>query len=47
MILKCVAIDDEPLALELLSKFISQTAFLKLEGRFSNAIEALSFFEPK
>jgi DNA-binding LytR/AlgR family response regulator len=43
MILKCVAIDDEPLALELLSKFISQTAFLKLEGRFSNAIEALGF----
>lgn len=43
MTLKCVAIDDEPLALELLSKFISQTAFLKLEGRFSNAIEALGF----
>lgn len=43
MTLKCVAIDDEPLALELLSKFISQTSFLKLEGRFSNAIEALSF----
>lgn len=43
MILKCVAIDDEPLALELLSKFVSQTAFLKLEGKFSNAIEALSF----
>lgn len=43
MILKCVAIDDEPLALELLSKFISQTAFLKLEGKFSNAIEALGF----
>jgi DNA-binding LytR/AlgR family response regulator len=43
MILKCVAIDDEPLALELLSKFISQTAFLKLEGKFSNAIEALGY----
>jgi DNA-binding LytR/AlgR family response regulator len=43
MILKCVAIDDEPLALELLSKFISQTAFLKLEAKFSNAIEALGF----
>lgn len=43
MTLKCVAIDDEPLALELLSKFISQTAFLKLEGKFSNAIEALGF----
>ena len=43
MILKCVAIDDEPLALELLSKFVSQTAFLKLERKFSNAIEALSY----
>lgn len=43
MTLKCIAIDDEPLALELLSKFISQTAFLKLEGKFSNAIEALGF----
>ncbi|GAA0880016.1 LytTR family DNA-binding domain-containing protein [Algoriphagus jejuensis] len=43
MILKCVAIDDEPLALELLSKFISQTAFLKLEAKFSNAIEALGY----
>ncbi len=43
MILKCVAIDDEPLALELLGKFVSQTAFLKLEAKFSNAIEALGF----
>ena len=43
MNLKCVAIDDEPLALELLAKFISQTAFLKLEGKFSNAIEALAY----
>ncbi|GAB3218216.1 response regulator transcription factor [Algoriphagus aestuariicola] len=43
MTLKCVAIDDEPLALELLAKFISQTAFLKLEAKFSSAIEALGF----
>lgn len=43
MTLNCVAIDDEPLALELVSKFISQTSFLKLTGSFSNAIEALSF----
>ncbi|WP_339755505.1 LytTR family DNA-binding domain-containing protein [Algoriphagus aquimarinus] len=43
MKLNCVAIDDEPLALELLSKFIEQTAFLNLIGRFSNAIEALGF----
>ena len=43
MKISCIAIDDEPLALELLAKFIGQTPFLKLEGRFSNAIEALSY----
>lgn len=43
MKISCVAIDDEPLALELLTKFVGQTPFLKLEGRFSNAIEALSY----
>lgn len=43
MILTCVAVDDEPLALELLAKFIEQTSFLKLVGKFSNAIQALSF----
>lgn len=43
MTLKCIAIDDEPLALELLNKFISQTAFLKLDASFSNAIEALAY----
>lgn len=43
MKIKCVAIDDEPLALELLTKFVQQTAFLELVGKFSNAIEALGF----
>ncbi|MEP1088359.1 LytTR family DNA-binding domain-containing protein [Algoriphagus sp.] len=43
MKLNCVAIDDEPLGLELLSKFIEQTSFLNLIGKFSNAIEALGF----
>jgi len=43
MKISCVAIDDEPLALDLLTKFIEQTPFLSLQGRFSNAIEALSY----
>ncbi|OYX18822.1 MAG: DNA-binding response regulator [Algoriphagus sp. 32-45-6] len=43
MKITCIAVDDEPLALELLTKFIGQTAFLDLIGKFSNAIEALSF----
>ncbi len=43
MTLTCIAIDDEPLALELICKFIGQTSFLNLVGKFSNAIEALGF----
>lgn len=41
MKLKCIAVDDEPLALGLISKFIGQTSFLNLEASFENAIEAL------
>ena len=43
MKISCVAIDDEPLALDLLTKFVEQTPFLSLQGKFSNAIEALSY----
>jgi two-component system response regulator LytT len=41
MILNCIAVDDEPLALGLVSTFIEQTPFLNLVGRFSSAVEAL------
>lgn len=41
MTLNCIAVDDEPLALELICSYIKQTPFLTLEGRFSNAVEAL------
>ena len=41
MILNVIAVDDEPLALGLVSSFIEQTPFLKLVGRFSGAVEAL------
>lgn len=41
MILNVIAVDDEPLALGLVSSFIEQTPFLKLVGRFSSAVEAL------
>lgn len=43
MKISCVAIDDEPLALDLITKFIEQTPFLSLQSKFSNAIEALSY----
>ncbi len=41
MILNCIAVDDEPLALGLVSKFIEQTPFLHLAGNYAGAVEAL------
>ena len=43
MILSCIAVDDEPLALGLVCAFIEKTPFLTLEGRFSSAVEALQY----
>src|SRR5678815_1795845 len=45
--LRCLAIDDEPLALELLEDNISQVPYLKLEGTRSNALEALKFLQER
>ncbi len=42
MILSCVIIDDEPLALALLESYVNKTPFLKLTGKFSSAISATS-----
>ncbi|WP_200979361.1 LytTR family DNA-binding domain-containing protein [Echinicola sp. 20G] len=42
MKIKCIAVDDEPLALEMLCSFIEQTSFLSLEAKFENAIDALA-----
>lgn len=41
MILNCIAVDDEPLALGLVCSFIAQTPFLNLVGRFSSGVKAL------
>ena len=41
MILNCIAVDDEPLALGLVSKFIEQTPFLNLVGKYVSAVDAL------
>jgi two-component system, LytTR family, response regulator len=43
--LHCLAIDDEPLALELLEDNISQVPFLQLAGKCSNAMEAIQFLK--
>jgi DNA-binding LytR/AlgR family response regulator len=41
MTLNCIAVDDEPLALSLVCKFIDQTPFLHLVGQYPGAVEAL------
>jgi len=41
MTLNCIAVDDEPLALSLVCRFIEQTPFLNLAGQYPSAIEAL------
>lgn len=41
MKLNCITVDDEPLALNLISAFAEQTPFLELKGKFGNAVQAL------
>ena len=41
MILNCWIVDDEPLALSLLESYVQKTSFLKLTGKYSNALSAM------
>ncbi|MDQ5929774.1 MAG: two-component system, LytTR family, response regulator [Bacteroidota bacterium] len=41
--MKCVIIDDEPLAVDLLKDFVSKVDSLELISTFNNAIDAVSF----
>jgi two-component system LytT family response regulator len=43
--LTCIAIDDEPLALELLEDNISKVPYLELQGSFSNPLEAMKYLQ--
>jgi two-component system LytT family response regulator len=45
MILKCVAIDDEPLALQLTANFISRIPGLQLERSFDDAVAGAAFLK--
>lgn len=45
MTLKCIAVDDEPLALDIIEDYISKVPFLELVKRTENAIEALQLVQ--
>jgi DNA-binding LytR/AlgR family response regulator len=40
---KCIIIEDEPLAVKILSEYVSQVPFLELQGTFKDAILATDF----
>lgn len=43
--IKCIAIDDEPLALRQISSYIKKTPFLELQKSFESPLDALSFLQ--
>jgi len=43
--ISCVAVDDEPLALDVLKDFISKTPLLESKGEFSDAFQAMDFLK--
>lgn len=43
--IRCIAVDDEPLALELLEDNISKVPFLQLVGSCNNAMEAMKILQ--
>ena len=45
MEVKCIAIDDEPLALEIICDYISKVPFLKLVRTFDNAVDSIDFIK--
>jgi two-component system LytT family response regulator len=41
--IKCIIVEDEPLAVKVLAEYIGQTPFLELQGSFKDAILAAEF----
>ncbi|WP_321373332.1 LytTR family DNA-binding domain-containing protein [uncultured Draconibacterium sp.] len=43
--IRCIAIDDEPLALRQIEGYIDKTPFLELTGKFNSALKAMDFLQ--
>ena len=43
--LRCVIVDDEPLAVKMLESYVMKTDFLKLVGSWNDPLEALKFIQ--
>ena len=42
MTIKCIIVDDEPLAVELLASYVQKIPFLELVGKYNNATDAIN-----
>lgn len=47
MVLNCLIVDDEPLALDLMESYVKRVPFLELVGRCGSAIEVLAIIKEK
>lgn len=45
MIINCIAVDDEPLALNLIEEYISKIPYLNLQHKFSCAVDTLDYLK--
>ncbi len=45
MKIRCLIVDDEPLAIEKLTRFVEKVPILKPTGAFTNAVEAFNFLK--
>jgi DNA-binding LytR/AlgR family response regulator len=43
--MKCIIVDDEPLAIEIMESYVSKVDQLKLVGTFRNAVSAFTFLQ--
>jgi len=43
MKIQCIAIDDEPLALEIIQEYCSRIPFLELKATFDNAVDSIEY----
>jgi len=43
--MRCVIIDDEPVALEIIRSYVEKVAFLELTGSFRNSLKAIEYLQ--
>jgi two-component system LytT family response regulator len=45
MVINCIIVEDEPLALKRIKEFVNQVSYLNLTASFSNAFDAIGFLK--